>query len=295
MKRIFRHTICLVLAVALTGIQPLTHAALPGIFANNWVIGVGGSLAGSLVYAAGKWIFKESTEVRPGILEAEPSLSVGTNTEEIIHWYHNKMVGRSTYNVTDERKLGQYDLKVAWIVWDDAQGKYVDKQTDDYFGGSFKDSFSEYMTSGKDSDGYVREGYYLEKGSSKKVKCEHWVNSKVSGDLDLAKEGDFFYDATVQYKLSDMRYKGGGNWDYLPQEPKSISESLSAIGDDKRIVPLLTSNTRLDESSVDGWSELYWEKATRWAPVSGISRDGRRWIIDHGVQIKEWKPKQRKG
>lgn len=294
MKRQFKQTIGLVVAIVVLSAQPLMYAVVfPAFLLNPWVLSIGGSLAGTLIFVGGQWVFKEASQGRKGTLEARAGLSTGTNTEEVIHWYDNKQIGRSTYNVSDERRFGQYDITVAKIAWDAEKGRFIAQQTDTYNGASFQTAFGAYTTSAKDSNGYSKAGYYLETGNTKKVRCDHWIHSSVSGDSSLAKHGNFSYQAKASYRISDMRYRGGGQWDYFPRKPNAISKSLSATHNDSKPVTFLSNNTRLDDSKVSGKSKLFWDKVGRWAPVSGYDRNGKVWTIQNGLRIKEWMVRQR--
>ena len=125
------------------------------------------------------------------------------------------------------------------------------------------------MTAQRGEDGeWGTGGWHLVTGFAETSSVTHAIESKATvGDVSLMQIGDPGYTATVFYRLENMRYQGGGNWQYTPQATvHENSKNLSAIVDDRRTVSLLTHNTKLTSSAIRGSSTLYW--TVRSVPVT---------------------------
>ncbi|MCS1410242.1 MAG: hypothetical protein M2R45_03433 [Verrucomicrobia subdivision 3 bacterium] len=145
----------------------------------------------------------------------------------------------------------------------------------------------------------TKAGYYLVSGYAEDVNLMHAFDSKIrpGADDELAKNGDPGYTPMVSYRLSDMHYRGAGNWRYIRRFPSQKAEkNMLATRDDYKRVKLTWTNTRLDSTTVNyNNSTMYWGKEKRTLPAGTTATDpsGNVVTLNHDLDYKVWVLKQR--
>ncbi len=234
---------------------------------------IGYGFAGNFVYDATRnaWTWTIPNP-RNGTITVSPSIVADSSSRETAYWYDNQEVGGSNSSaIQEDREFGRYDITIQQVTWDSSAEEFVVNHSHSYHGGSFQTSWGIYMTAQKDGHGgWASGGWHLVRGETERSSVTHAIESIANvGDFTLRAIGDPGYKATAVYSRSNMRYQGGGSWRYLPDYKIHKQErNLSAIRDDRAIVDLVDTNTRLSGKTVTGSSRLQW--VIRSVPVTVV-------------------------